>query len=62
VGGFSTGIGVMFVLLRASPAVMYNCYVSLFVESKMKKRAPAVLQNSSSTSNFFTKGTVALQK
>ena len=47
--------------IRASSAVVYNCYVFLFVESKMKKRAPAVLQNSSSTSNFFTKWTVALQ-
>ena len=46
-------------LFRPSPAVIQNCSSSLFVENKTKKLAPAVIQTSSSSSNFFTKCTVA---
>ena len=46
-------------LFRPSPAVIQNCSSSLFVENKTKKLAPAVIQTSSSSSNFFTKCTVS---
>ena len=38
---------------------MYISSLSLYVENKMKKPAPAIVQMSSSFSNFFTKCTVA---
>ena len=52
---FSTTIVHKQKALRSSPAVVYPCSSSLFVENKSKNPTPAVFYNNSSSSNFFTK-------